>query len=287
MRQTNSSVEKSDEISGQSSLSLRLEAAHHAPHAEEHEGDAEELAHVERHAYLKVALYLLEELHEEAEGEDVGEAVAKEEACAYLARHALVEVPADETEHGIRDGLVELCRVAGEHVDLGEDEAEVASRGAAYNLGVHEVAQADAASGDRGGNGDVVEHGPQGYLILAHIEPQGYHQAECTAMACQALIADEAHTRGGEAYGEPHLDEAGEVVEVVLGLVEDAVAQTGTEQDAEEAVEEEGLEELGLYLLILVELLHYEIAACQAQHPKQGVEAQGTNANGGIPGNHE
>ena len=105
-------------------------------------------------------------------------------------------------------------------------------------------------------------------------------------MAGQSLIADEAHTRGGEAYGEPHLKEAGEVVEVVLGLIEDAVTQAGTEQDAEEAVEEEGLEELGLYLLVLIELLHYEIAACQAQHPKQGVEAQGANANGGIPSNH-
>jgi hypothetical protein len=58
-------------------LLLLLKALHHAPHAEQHEGDAEELAHVERHAYLEVALHLLEELHEEAEQEDVGQAVAE------------------------------------------------------------------------------------------------------------------------------------------------------------------------------------------------------------------
>ena len=150
---------------------LHFKASNHAPYAEEHEGDAEELTHVEGHAHLEIALHLLEELHEEAKNEDVGEAIAKEEACAYLAWHALVEVPAEEAEQGIRDGLVELCRVAGQHIDLCEDEAEVATGGAANNLRVHEVAQADTASGDGGGYGDVVEHGPEGYLILAHIEP--------------------------------------------------------------------------------------------------------------------
>ena len=150
---------------------LHFKASNHAPYAEEHEGDAEELTHVEGHAHLEVALHLLEELHKEAEGEDVGETVAKEEACAHLAWHALVEVPAEEAEEGIRDGLVELCRVAGKHIDLSEDEAKVATSGAAYDLGVHKVAQADAASGDGGGNGDVVEHGPEGHLILADIEP--------------------------------------------------------------------------------------------------------------------
>ena len=137
-----------------------LSTLHHAPYAQHHEGDAEELAHVECHAYLEVALHLFEELHEEAESEDGGEAVAEEEACAYLARHAAVEPPADEAEQGVGNSLVELCRVAGKHIDLGEDEAVVATSGAPYDLGVHEVAQTDAAGGDGGGNGDVVEHGP-------------------------------------------------------------------------------------------------------------------------------
>ena len=144
---------------------------HHAPHTEHHEGDAEELTHIERHAHLKVALHLLAELHEEAEGEDGGEAVAEEEAGAHLARHALVEPPPDEPEHGVGHGLVELCRMAWQHVDLREDESPVTSRGSANDLRVHQIAQTDAAGRDGSSNGDVVEHGPQGYLILAHIEP--------------------------------------------------------------------------------------------------------------------
>ena len=139
---------------------LGFQRVHHAPYAKQHEGDTEELAHVEGHAHLKVALHLLAELHEEAEGEDVGEAVAKEEASAHLAGHAAIEPPTDEAKQGVGDGLVELCRVAGQHVDLREDETPVASCGAADDLGVHEVAQADAAGGDGGGNGNVVEHGP-------------------------------------------------------------------------------------------------------------------------------
>ena len=105
-------------------------------------------------------------------------------------------------------------------------------------------------------------------------------------MAGESLIADEANARGSETDGKPHLDEAGKVMEIIGGLVEDAMPQTGTKQDAEETIEEQGLEEFVLYLLVLIEFLHYEVGACQAQHPKEGVEAQGANADGGIPSNH-
>ena len=259
---------------------------HHASYAEQHEGDAEELAHVEGHAYLEVALHLLAELHEEAEGEDAGEAVAEEEAGAYLAGHAAVEPPADEAEEGVGDSFVELGGVARQHVDLCEDEAPVASCGAADDFGVHEVAQTDAAGGDGGGNGDVVEYGPQGYLVLAHIEPQGDHESEGAAMAGKALVADEAYAGAGEADGQQHLDEAGEIVEVVLRLVEEAVAYAGSRKDADEAVEEEGLEEGVLDLLLFIEALHEEVGACEAYHPEQCIETYRAYADGGIPGNH-
>lgn len=156
--------------------SLLLHAMRHTPYTEHDEGNAEELAHIEWHAYLEVTLYLLEELHEKAEGEDSGEAVAKKEACAYLTGHTLVEVPADESEQRVGDSLIELCRMARKHVDLCEDESEITICRTANNLGVHKITQADAAGSDRCSNGNVVEHCPQGHLIFAHIEPQGYHQ---------------------------------------------------------------------------------------------------------------
>ena len=59
-----------------------LDGSPHAPAAEEDEGEAEELSHVEDHAALEIDLLFLEELDEEAEGEDGGEAVAEVEAGA-------------------------------------------------------------------------------------------------------------------------------------------------------------------------------------------------------------
>ena len=45
----------------------------------------------------------------------------------------------------------------------------------------------------------------------------------------------------------------------VLWLVEDAMAQTGTDQDAEEAVNKEGVKVLVLDLLFLIQPLHDQI----------------------------
>ena len=61
---------------------LRLLAAvdEHEIEADEDERDAEPLAHVEGHAILEADLILLEELYEEAEGEDLRHAEAEEEA---------------------------------------------------------------------------------------------------------------------------------------------------------------------------------------------------------------
>lgn len=61
---------------------LRLLAAvdEHEIEADEDERDAEPLAHVEGHAIFEADLILLEELDEEAEGENLRQAEAEEEA---------------------------------------------------------------------------------------------------------------------------------------------------------------------------------------------------------------
>lgn len=61
---------------------LRLLAAvyEHEIKADKDEGDAEPLAHVEGHAIFEADLILLEELDEEAEGENLRQAEAEEEA---------------------------------------------------------------------------------------------------------------------------------------------------------------------------------------------------------------
>ena len=58
----------------------------HEVESDEDERDAQQLSHVERHALLKIYLLLLDELDEEAEGEDGCKAESEVESCAY--RHA-------------------------------------------------------------------------------------------------------------------------------------------------------------------------------------------------------
>ena len=55
---------------------------HHAIYAYDDKGDAEKLTHVEKHSSFKLHLLKFEELNEEAESEDCGEAIAKVEASA-------------------------------------------------------------------------------------------------------------------------------------------------------------------------------------------------------------
>ena len=80
----------------------------------------------------------------------------------------------------------------------------------ADDLRVHEVAQADAAGGEGGGNSDIVEHCPEAQLGLAAIEPQGNHQAQRTTVGGQSGIPRELPTAVGHlVYGQEHLHEMG------------------------------------------------------------------------------
>lgn len=198
----------------------------------------------------------------------------------------LVEIPADESEQQVRNSFIELSWMARQHVDLCEDESEVTTSRTANNLGVHQIAQADAAGSDRCGNGYIVEHCPQGHLVLAHIEPQGYHQSQGATMASQPLITDKAYARIREADRQEHLDEMGKTGQIIGWFVEQAVTQARTDEDAEEAIKEQRLKLLFLYLLIPVEFLYYEVGSCESYHPKEGVETYRTNAKRGIPGYH-
>ena len=51
---------------------------------------------------------------------------------------------------------------------------------------------------------------------------------------------------------------------IIVGLVEDAVAESCSYKHSEEAVLEQGLEEFFFYSLLLIQALHYEIGAEQS-----------------------
>ena len=77
-----------------------------------------------------------------------------------------------------------------------------------------------------------------------------------------------------DVYGQQHLDEALERREEVVGLVEDAMAQTGADKDAEEAVDEQRVEQLVLDFLLFVQPFDNEVSQCQADEPAQRVPAE-------------
>lgn len=94
----------------------------------------------------------------------------KKKSRANAVAVAAVEPQADEEEHEIGNGFVELARMARQEIAVaGEDEAVVGASVFANDFRVHEVAEADAAGCDGRGDGDVVEHAEDVYLRAAHI----------------------------------------------------------------------------------------------------------------------
>ena len=83
-------------------------AAYHAIDTYDDEGDAQQLTHVERHVLLEIHLHLLQELDEETEGEDRGQAIAEKETSPYPTTHLPVEDETHNEDDEIGNGLVEL-----------------------------------------------------------------------------------------------------------------------------------------------------------------------------------
>ena len=72
-------------------------------------------------------------------------------------------------------------------------------------------------------------------------------------MRRQSLIARKLPAAiGHEVNGQEHLDESLAAGQEVVGLVEDAMTQTGSKQDAQKAVDKQRVEQLVLDLLLLV-----------------------------------
>ena len=290
-----------------------LQGVPHAPTAEEDEGDAEELTHVESHAALEIDLLLLEELDEEAEGEDGGEAKAEMEAGARSgfrcqgrgarSESGLVGVPIDEgskdEDDEVGDGFVELGGMArcGDSVDEGvasmEDEAPREVGGVANDFGVHQISEADEAGHGGHGDGDIVHDCPGTDFSLAAIESHSDDESDGSAVGGETFVASILPGAIGHVVeGDEHFEEMGAVGQVVAGLIEEAMAESGANEHADEAVEEEGLELLVFYFLQTVEALDDEVGGEEAEAPEQAVPADAEGADGegfdgGLPVNEK
>ena len=248
--------------------------------ADEDEGDAEQLAHVERHRSLEGFLVLLDELDEEARREDEDEEDAEEESLPVFGGGAPVKAHEDEEGGQVAEGLVELGGVARRlgvgHAAVDEAEAPRHGGGLADNLGVHEVARADEESGEGDGDDGAVEHPEDGFVAdLAGVVPQAGDDADGGAVAGQSLVAREAEFRL-KAHGEYHLDD---VLAVVVPVVEDAVAEAGTDDGGDGDVNPQLVEPfLGQVLGLEHALLDF-VAEDESEGEEHAVVADGEAAD--------
>ena len=116
-------------------------------------------------------------------------------------------------------------------------ESPVGAGGLTHNLGVHQVAQTDAGCGKRGSHADHVNALQDLDLVLAAVEYHSYDYSYGAAVTGQTAVARQLPAAlRQESYREQHLDYPPETGQVVFGLIEYAVTQTGTGQNTYEAV---------------------------------------------------
>ena len=215
----------------------------HAIDAKNNERNAEELAHVEEHARLEAHLNVFGVLDEEAEGEDERDAEAEIEAFAHGNFPAAIAIPAHKEEQGVGQGLVKLAGMARIFVYFLKDKGPWNIGHFADNLAVHQVSESNEAGRDGRGDGDIVQQLPQFHLIFTAIEPQGDHQTERSAVACQAFVAHEMpRTIGQKLEGNEHFEEMCTRRKIVIGLVEEAMSESGSYQYAQKAIDKERVE---------------------------------------------
>ena len=178
-------------------------------------------------------------------------------------------------------------------IDLLEDECPGHIGWLTDNLAIHEVSQADETGSDGGCNGDVVEYMPDVHLCIATIEPEGNHQTKCSAVRSQSGVARILPRAVGHlVHWHEHLNEMGTRREEIVGLIEQAVAQTGTHQNANEAIDEQRIEQFVLDFLVFIQPFHHEIAAHEAYEPAHAIPSQRDRTQvahhfGGVPVDEE
>ena len=117
-----------------------------------HEGDAQELSHIEPHTRLESLLVVLHELDEETGSEDADHENAKNQSLLLPGLLTEIEPHTQGKRQQITDCLVELRRMTGGREDwlrslspsvhiLDETESPGLIRRVAIDLMVHQVAQ--------------------------------------------------------------------------------------------------------------------------------------------------
>lgn len=111
-------------------------------------------------------------------------------------------------------------------VDTLEDKRPRNIRYAAYNLRVHQVAEAYERGRDAGADTHIVENDQRLDARVPHVEPQSDEQSDYAAVRRKPLIADILPCSVGKvAHRDEHLDEVVERAEEIAGFIEQAMTQ--------------------------------------------------------------
>ena len=158
--------------------------------------------------------------------------------------------------------------MAWKHVYSLKDEGPRKVCWLAYYLAVHEVAQADEAGCDRNSNRDSIEDCPHSYLQVLAVEQQGQDDANSASMTGKAFIACEMPiTINIQTDGQQHLDEMGPAGQEISWFIEDAMSQTSSYKDSDEAIQKEWLELLIWQFLLSVQVFYYQVCQQKSYQP--------------------
>ena len=130
-------------------LCLLLSVEEHKIYPYDYKRNTQPLSHIQRHAVFKVYLVFFQELYEEAEYKDLCQAESEEEATVQLFAVVLIQENHNQEEDEIGDGLVKLCRMAGQHIHSFKNKCPGHIGCFTNDFGVHQVGKTDEASANR------------------------------------------------------------------------------------------------------------------------------------------
>ena len=272
------------------------------PNADDDEGNAEPLAHVEGHALLKFHLDILQKLDADARAEDDDKEGPKHQAGLFVTEVTLVVHPQQDAHcHKTEESLVESRRMTGQplawrttiarsarHVIVDsaaellrashEDKAPWQRGGRAVNLVVGHIATTNQSANETDGDDDTVKDPDvidalgavlrflRRLVVATHIEPQAQQNADGTAMAGQTAFP----------HGE-HLQRMGKII---FRLIKQAMPQSCANDGEQQHKNQQFVQRFVRHLLATVDLTHDEIAQQKAQSPHEAVPTHVDVADG-------
>ena len=190
--------------------------------AQKDERYAEPLAHIENHVLFEADLRLLDELDEEAHAETSDEECSDEESAMELRQTVLIHQDLEDAQEEVAEGFVKLGRM----LRLGlvtklEDESPWQVCHVAVDFRIAEVSETDECCRKADRDCEVIKNPHEIEVIFSSVmlckPPHCNKQSYGSAMAGKAAFP-----------WHEYLLEAFPAAEIIVRLIEEAMAETGT-----------------------------------------------------------